>query len=106
MVNKEQIENLLKNQKDGDLICPHCGSPLMSKRIHTNALSRQADVMVCDMYGIDEALRAMTGDIFPFEEWDIIKMNKELSNRRLAPCNRKIAATVWRLGGYFFIANM
>jgi ribosomal protein L37AE/L43A len=73
MTAKEQVEKLLKEQKDGETVCPRCGLPLMSERLHTNALSRQADVYVCNMCGMDEALRAMTKNILPFEEWDIMK---------------------------------
>lgn len=73
MISKEQIEEMLKDQKCGDKICPRCGRDTMSENIYTNALSRHADVYVCDDCGIDEGMRVFVDEVLPFEEWAIIK---------------------------------
>lgn len=36
-------------------LCPRCGRPSMKSQLYTNALSRIADIMVCDACGVDEA---------------------------------------------------
>lgn len=36
-------------------ICPRCGCDNMKPNLYTNALSRVADIMVCDTCGLDEA---------------------------------------------------
>lgn len=70
---KEKIEEMLKEQKSSNKICPRCGRETMSEDIYTNALSRHANVYVCDDCGVDEGMRVFTNNILPFEEWAIIK---------------------------------
>lgn len=41
----------------------------MKPSLYTNALSRAADIMICDACGTDEAVRAFTGNPMPMEEW-------------------------------------
>ena len=41
--------------------CPRCGSFTMKPDLHTNALSRHADIYVCDGCGTEEALLARAG---------------------------------------------
>ena len=41
----------------------------MKANVHTNALSRQADIMVCDACGMEEALRAFSHSALPLSEW-------------------------------------
>lgn len=56
----------IQKAEDG---CPRCGKA-MKADLHTNALSRQMDIMVCDRCGMDEALNAATGrPHLPFEQW-------------------------------------
>lgn len=55
------------------LLCPRCGEKRMNVRLGRNALSRQADVQICDECGMDEALREMPpGNTLPLEDWHII----------------------------------
>jgi predicted RNA-binding Zn-ribbon protein involved in translation (DUF1610 family) len=49
--------------------CPRCGSDTMSDKIARNALSRIADVQICDACGTDEALRAVNDTAIPITEW-------------------------------------
>ena len=72
MITKEEIEKMLKKQQDGNKACPRCGRTSMKPTLHTNALSRQANVYVCDTCGLEEALDNMFGINKPFEEWAII----------------------------------
>lgn len=70
MTAKKNIEKYAKVQKAEDG-CPRCGGK-MAERLHTNALSRQIDIMVCDRCGLDEALNDATGrPPLPFEYWEI-----------------------------------
>ena len=39
-------------------ICPRCGRDTMKPVLYTNALSRIAEIMVCDFCGVDEAKMA------------------------------------------------
>lgn len=60
------------------ITCPRCGKPAMKDPIHANALSRFADVYVCDMCGMAEALTALTGASPQLRNWAIIKAVQEL----------------------------
>lgn len=49
--------------------CPRCGENSMKPRLHTNALSRQYDIMICDLCGTDEAKMAFMGAPMPLAHW-------------------------------------
>lgn len=51
------------------LLCPRCGIRHMNEQPVRNALSRHADVFICDLCGVDEAHRAMMGDVLPLNKW-------------------------------------
>lgn len=49
--------------------CPRCGKMQMNDDPIRNALSRYADVMVCDSCGTDEAMRDYFGTPISLKEW-------------------------------------
>ena len=49
-------------------LCLRCGKPL-NRRFVVNALSRYADVHICENCGMDEALRDACGQVLPMWEW-------------------------------------
>ena len=49
-------------------LCLRCGKPL-NQRLVVNALSRYADVHICENCGMDEALRDACGQVLPMWEW-------------------------------------
>ena len=53
---KEKIVAFAAIQTDGTTFCPRCGNLTVKERLHTNALSRHANVYVCDGCGMDEAM--------------------------------------------------
>lgn len=55
------------------LPCPRCGFDRMDSNVMHNALSRHADVYICDMCGTDEALRDAVGSPLSLEEWSLIR---------------------------------
>ena len=70
---KEIIEALKPLQeKCIHLPCPRCGYDRMDEKPIRNALSRQADVYVCDRCGMDEALKAVKGLSIPLTQWSYI----------------------------------
>lgn len=69
---KEHIEKLKTLQDAGKLMpCPRCGKQQMKLPSAHNALSRYADVYICDTCcGMDEALRDAFGkEPLPFDKW-------------------------------------
>ncbi len=70
---KELIESLMPLQEHGDSFpCPRCGHNSMhTDRVTLNALSRYAHVYICEVCGMDEAVRDMTGDPLPLSKWSM-----------------------------------
>ena len=77
---KELLEAAWKQDKKlyahGDAAAPpkclRCGSPLAA-HLMVNALSRYADVQICEACGMDEALRDAAHTPLPRAEWDAVK---------------------------------
>ena len=64
---------------DGDAAeppqCLRCGAPLAA-HLMVNALSRYADVQICEACGMDEALRDAAHAPLPLTEWDAVKRGR------------------------------
>ena len=53
---EKRLADLKAMQESGAYTrCPRCGLPTMKPKLYTNALSRIADIMVCDDCGMSEA---------------------------------------------------
>lgn len=63
-------------KSDSVFLCPRCSKERMKKRISTNALSRYADVYICDLCGTDEAIRDSVGRQLPLNEWGCVSDEK------------------------------
>ena len=57
--------------------CPRCGKDTMKPNLHTNALSRQYDIMICDLCGMDEAKMAFMGAPKPLAHWACLNPSRE-----------------------------
>ncbi len=68
---KSLIERFAKKQRDGFFPCPRCGFRRMDADPIRNALSRRADVQICDRCGIDEAMEDFLGSPRPLTSWAI-----------------------------------
>ena len=65
-----KLRYLKEWQRDGaHMLCPRCGLNRMYKSVHTNALSRIADVYVCPQCGTDEAILDLLRKPLPLHEW-------------------------------------
>lgn len=71
---KQTLARLKARQAaDEHMPCPRCGKNVMADKVVRNALSRQADISVCDACGVDEAVRAYNGNVLPLDEWACIQ---------------------------------
>ena len=67
---KKTLGDLKARQDAGEqMLCPRCGRDTMKESIHTNALSRHADVYICDACGTEEALLKFMSNPLPMTEW-------------------------------------
>ena len=71
---KAILLDLKARQESGQhMTCPRCGRDTMKEPIHTNALSRSADLYVCDECGTCEALLAFMKNPMQLEDWACFK---------------------------------
>ena len=71
---KEKVDAFAQLQTDGLHFCPRCGNMTIKDQLHTNAMSRHANVYICDACGMDEALRDWHHNPLPLMEWVIAKL--------------------------------
>ena len=66
----QRLEDLKARQRVGEhMACPRCGMDVMKTPVHTNALSRAADVYICDACGSTEAILAYMHQSSPLSGW-------------------------------------
>ena len=65
----------LKARQDAgeQMICPRCGRNILKTPLTHNALSRHADLYVCDECGMTEAMLDMMRNPLPQEQWAVFK---------------------------------
>ena len=65
-----KLGDLKARQDAGEhMHCPRCGADTMKDPVHTNALSRVADIYICDACGTEEALLKFMHNPLPMHEW-------------------------------------
>ncbi len=75
---KNALLDFKARQEAGEhLPCPCCGKYRMKPALDTNALSRQADIMICDECGQGEAVLAFLGTPYPLECWAIFSQRSQ-----------------------------
>ena len=57
--------------------CPRCGRKNMKDKLHSNALSRYADIYICDQCGMDEAMLDFMHNPLPLEDWACVQKQFE-----------------------------
>lgn len=68
---KKALADLKARQLAGEQMpCPRCGRDAMDAVLFHNALSRHADLYICSVCGMDEALLDMRQSPKPLSEWD------------------------------------
>ena len=62
----------------------------MKPELHTNALSRHADVYVCDSCGTNEALLVMMGNPMPMSQWAFLAPQRPPSDLKALSYNEAV----------------
>jgi len=71
---KQTLLDLKDRQARGEhMKCPRCGRDAMNTNVHRNALSRYADVHVCDECGVAEAMLAIMQNPLPLTRWSCFR---------------------------------
>ena len=83
---KKVLADLKAKQESGSYsLCPRCGRDTMKPDLYTNALSRQADLMVCDECGASEAILAFMNKPYSLYQWAALQPVKPDSDFRIRP---------------------
>ena len=78
---RKALADLKAKQESGQYThCPRCGLDTMKPGLHTNALSRQADLMVCDDCGTAESLLAFMNKPYSLYMWTALQPKKPVSD--------------------------
>ena len=77
----------LKARQDGGehMPCPRCGRNTIKENIHSNALSRHADIYICDACGIEEAMLKFMSNPLPMCEWACLRPTQKPSDFKTLP---------------------
>jgi len=71
---KSRLLDLKERQDAGEkMLCPRCGRNTLKTPQAHNALSRYADLYVCDECGMTEAMLDMMRNPLPLEQWAVFK---------------------------------
>ena len=83
---KACLADLKARQKAGEhMHCPRCGADTMKEPVHTNALSRIADIYICDACGSSEAMLALMKQQYPLTSWWAFQPERPESDFRELP---------------------
>ena len=89
---RKALDDLKARQDAGEhMHCPRCGRDTMKKNIHTNALSRHADIYICDDCGTEEALLKFMSNPLPVKEWACFRPAQPPSDFKTL-----IAEAIWK----------
>ena len=83
----------LKAAQDADtpMRCPRCGADTMKHPMATNALSRVADLYICDSCGNAEGLLAFMRHSHPLHRWSVFEPQKPDSDFKARPAKDVLA---------------
>ena len=71
---RKALGDLKARQAAGEhMPCPRCGRDTMKKSIHTNAISRHADIYICDACRVAEAQLKVMSNPLPIAEWAVFR---------------------------------
>ena len=83
---KKRFADLKARQEaDEHMRCPRCGADTMKEPVHTNALSRIADIYICDACGSAEAMLAFMKQQYPLTSWSAFQPERPESDFRDLP---------------------
>ena len=88
MLTDEMIaRKIVLDQNNGFSLCPRCGGRMPDPVTH-GALSRHASgVYICEMCGMDEALRDWKGNALPLSSWKQVRSRRYMHDKKNVEIN-------------------
>ena len=86
---RQALADLKARQASGEhMVCPRCGLDRMKPELYTNALSREAgeaEIMVCDQCGTEEAMLAFMQNPKPLSSWAYFQPERPAGDFKAVP---------------------
>lgn len=91
------LDDLKARQRAGEyMVCPRCGMDVMKTPVHTNALSRAADIYICDACGSTEAMLAYMHQSSPLSGWAAFRPKRLSCDLQARPAGEALPEIVGR----------
>lgn len=91
------LDDLKARQQAGEyMACPRCGMDVMKTPVHTNALSRAADIYICDACGSTEAMLAYMHQSSPLSGWAAFRPKRLSCDLQARPAGEALPEIVGR----------
>lgn len=106
MLTDEMIaRKIVSDQTNGFPLCPRCGGRMPDPVTH-GALSRHADgVYICEMCGMDEALRDWKGNVLPLSSWKLVRSRRYMRNKKNVEINVSAARPSCRVKNLLLVGT-
>ena len=77
-MKRDEMDHILldlkaKQDAGAKMACPRCGRNTLKTPLSHNALSRYADLYVCEECGYTEGMLAMMRNPLPLEQWSVFR---------------------------------
>lgn len=86
-MNKRLLDLKAKQHSGEHMNCPRCGADTMKDPVHINALSRIADIYICDACGSAEAMLAFMNQQYPLTSWSAFQPERPESDFKDLPAS-------------------
>ena len=91
------LDDLKARQQAGEyMACPRCGMDVMKTPVHTNALSRAADIYICNACGSTEAMLAYMHQSSPLSGWAAFRPKRLPCDLHARPASEALPEIVGR----------
>lgn len=106
MLTDEMIaRKIVLDQNNGFSLCPRCGGRMPDPVTH-GALSRHASgVYICEMCGMDEALRDWKGNALPLSSWKLVRSRRYMHDKKNVEINVSAARPSCRVKNLLLVGT-
>ena len=95
-MERRRLDLIARQQAGEYMACPRCGMDVMKTPVHTNALSRAADVYICDACGSTEAMLAYMHQSSPLSGWAAFRPKRLSCDLQARPAGEALPEIVGR----------
>ena len=95
-MERRRLDLIARQQAGERMACPRCGMDVMKTPVHTNALSRAADIYICNACGSTEAMLAYMHQSSPLSGWAAFRPKRLSCDLQARPAGEALPEIVGR----------